>query len=84
MEKYSAIKNGNPIDTDVLNAIFSTIYTPNTPTSNFFNDKVIQYKNGKENFSVSEKNGKPLIKGVISQDLTKKLKEEYNIKIISI
>lgn len=67
---YKKYKDIDPLD---LNGILSTIYTPIVPSMKKMD--IFSYKKNKDNFEVRPFGKGSLISGIISKDLTLKLKD---------
>jgi len=79
-KRYYAIKEGKPLPFLDINAVFSAMYTPHTPTSSRMNDPIIHYKRGEDDFCVFNETDGALLGGKISSVLISKLKG-YGIEL---
>jgi hypothetical protein len=73
-EKFYAIKEEKALPFSDVNAIFSAMYTPHTPTSSGQNDPIKHYQKGEDNFSVTNNENGALLEGKISPTLINRLK----------
>ena len=73
-EKFYAVKEEKPLLFSDINAIFSAMYTPHTPSSFSEKDKIRHYQRMDDNFSVIDNEDGALLEGKISTTLISRLK----------